>query len=375
MKKKIVYLTGTRADFGKQKALIEITNESGLFDVHIWVTGMHLNTKYGGTVGEVYKYGFENKNIFRYINHLDHDSMDHILAKTIEGFSFYIKGVKPDLIIVHGDRVEALAGAIVGSLNNILVAHIEGGEISGTIDELIRHAVSKMSHVHFVANEEASLRLIQMGERKESIFVIGSPDMDIIESNNLPTFETVKSYYDILFDKYAILIFHPVTTECNNVNIQALNLVDAVIESGDNYIVIYPNNDQGADYIFNAYETLVGNDHFRLYPSLRFEYFLTALKNAKYILGNSSTGIREAPHYGIPTINIGSRQNRRALSKQIIDCDYSKDGIVAAIKKADITHISPEKKFGSGNSGQLFFDIICSDSFWDITHQKTFMDL
>ena len=132
-KKKIVFLTGTRADFGKLKSLIQITQDHIDFDVQIFVTGMHLDAQYGSTVNEIYKSGFTNINEFK--NYDDIEYMDRTLAKTITGFSEYISIQKPDLIVVHGDRVEALAGAIVGSLNNVLVAHIEGGEVSGTINE------------------------------------------------------------------------------------------------------------------------------------------------------------------------------------------------------------------------------------------------
>ena len=154
--KRIVYLTGTRADFGKLKSLISISQNHPDFDVHLFVTGMHMNSLYGFTVSEVINSGF--KNIYKFINHETDDSMDKILSSTMIGFSQYIKQIKPDLIIVHGDRVEALAGAIVGSLNNILVGHIEGGEVSGTIDELIRHSVTKMSQLHFTAIEEYAKR-------------------------------------------------------------------------------------------------------------------------------------------------------------------------------------------------------------------------
>ena len=155
--KKILFLSGTRADFGKLKSLISISQKSSLFDVSIFVTGMHLQKEYGFTVNEIEKSGFEN--IYTFENHTTESSMDLTLSKTIEGLSAYVKEIKPDLIVVHGDRVEALAGAIVGSLNNILVGHIEGGEVSGTIDELIRHSVSKMSHIHFVSNQQAKNKL------------------------------------------------------------------------------------------------------------------------------------------------------------------------------------------------------------------------
>src|SRR5205085_11819583 len=139
---------------------------------------------------EIERCGFANLHAFE--NHTHETTMDLTLAKTIEGLSFYVKDCNPDMIVIHGDRVEALAGAIVGSLNNILVAHIEGGEVSGTIDELIRHAVSKLSHAHFVANDEARERLLQMGERDDSVFIIGSPDMDAMSSETLPSFEEVQ---------------------------------------------------------------------------------------------------------------------------------------------------------------------------------------
>jgi UDP-N-acetylglucosamine 2-epimerase (hydrolysing) len=252
--KKIVFLTGTRADFGKLKSLMSITQNSDNFDVHIFVTGMHMNPLYGSTVDEIVKAGF--KNIYKYINHDSATYMDRNLAKTIDGFSQYISHINPDLIVVHGDRVEALAGAIVGSLNNILVSHIEGGEVSGTIDELIRHSVTKMSHVHLVANNEAKKRLIQLGEFNESIFVLGSPDLDLMNESNLPSLEKVKNYYDIIFDDYAIAMFHPTTTEYKNVRVQAKSFVKALLESDTNYILIYPNNDMGSREILEEIESL-----------------------------------------------------------------------------------------------------------------------
>jgi len=374
-KKKIVFLTGTRADFGKLKSLIKITQNSDLFDVHIFATGMHLNKKYGKTIIEIQKSGF--KNIFPYINHDDIEHMDRTLAKTIDGFSHYVNDLEPDLIIVHGDRVEALAGAIVGSLNNILVAHIEGGEISGTIDELIRHSVSKLSHIHFVANKEAKKRLIQMGELEESIFVIGSPDLDVMYSNELPTLDEVKKYYNINFDEYAIAMFHPVTTEYTNIEEYAKHFVDALIESGLRYVVIYPNNDLGSIEILKEYERLKNNPRFKIFPSLRFEYFLTLLKNSKFIIGNSSAGIREAPYYGIPSIDIGTRQNNRAKIESVIHVDYDKKNILEAIKRINKVEIKPKKEnyFGEGQSDKKFFEILTSEKIWNINHQKQFQDI
>jgi len=375
--KKIIFLTGTRADFGKLKSLIKITQNSKIFDVHIFATGMHMNSKYGSTVDEIYKSGF--KNIYTFINHDKIEYMDRTLAKTIDGFSRYIEEIKPDLIIVHGDRVEALAGAIVGSLNNILVTHIEGGEISGTIDETIRHAVSKMSHIHLVANENAKQLLLQLGEQNKSVFVTGSPDLDLMNPKHLPNLQQTKQYYEIDFDDYAIGIFHPITTEYNQISQYASNFIRALEESSLNYILIYPNNDWGSNEILKEYEILQNKSNFKIFPSIRFEYFLTLLKGAKFIIGNSSAGIKEAPYYGIPTIDIGTRQLNRAKINTVFNCGYKSQEILQTIKRIielpRSTKIQQKHYFGEGKSDQIFLKLLQSEDFWEIPHQKQFKEL
>lgn len=372
--KKILFLTGTRADFGKIKSLIQILEKDQQFVPYIAVTGMHLQQEYGYTLIEIERCGF--KNIHTFSNHTDETTMDLTLAKTIEGLSAYVKECQPDLIIVHGDRVETLAGAIVGSLNNILVAHIEGGEISGTVDELIRHSVSKLCHIHFVSNEQAAKRLIQMGELSSSIFTIGSPDVDIMFSENLPDLETAKKYYDIEFDDFAVAMFHPVTTEAKYMMEYAANFTQALLNDNHNYVVIYPNNDLGSKAILDSYQQLKDNPRFRIFPSLRFEYFLTLLKNAQFIIGNSSAGIREAPYYGIPIINIGTRQQNRAVHSEIINVDYSVEAISNALKTIDSHIVNPEKEdFGAGNSAELFLSSLKNQDIWQLNHQKQFRDI
>lgn len=180
--KKIVFITGTRADYGKIKSVIKMLDNSNTFDVYIYVTGMHLLEKYGSTYIEIQKDGFNNIFLSKRID--NSLSMDEILANNILQFTKFVKNIKPDMIFVHGDRVEAMAGAIVGALNNIYVSHIEGGEISGTIDESIRHAISKLANFHFVSNESSKKNLIQMGENANNIFIVGSPDIDIMVKNN-----------------------------------------------------------------------------------------------------------------------------------------------------------------------------------------------
>ncbi|ESU22184.1 neuC protein [Flavobacterium enshiense DK69] len=374
MKKKILFLTGTRADFGKIKSLIQILETHPDFEVFVFVTGMHLQKEYGYTLLEIERCGFSNVHTFE--NHTHETTMDLTLAKTIEGLSLYVKECNPDMIIIHGDRVEALAGAIVGSLNNILVGHIEGGELSGTIDELIRHSTSKMSHVHFVSNGQARKRLEQMGELTESIFSIGSPDVDVMFSNTLPDLITVKDYYEIQFEQYAVVMFHPVTTEAKFMEQYANDFVSALLEDDHNYVVIYPNNDLGSQAILKAYERLKGNPRFRVFPSLRFEYFLTLLKKSQFIIGNSSAGIREAPYYGLPIINIGTRQQNRALHADIINVDYNKKSIEGALRIIDFHKTLPSSAdFGKGDSAQLFLKSLEKGDIWQLNHQKQFRDI
>lgn len=371
-KRKIVFLTGTRADFGKLKSLMSRIQGDGEFELNIFVTGMHMLSKYGYTCLEVEKAGF--RNLYRFINQNASDSMDNILSKTISGLSDYVKETKPDLLIVHGDRVEALAGATVGALNNLLVGHIEGGEVSGTVDELIRHAVSKLSHIHFVSNEQAKRRLIQLGERSESIHVIGSPDVDVMNSNTLPSIEEVRMHYAFPFERYGILIFHPVTTEFGDMRRQIDTVVELVLKSRLNYVVIYPNNDIGTDIILSKYRELEGIERIRLYPSMRFECFLTVLKHADFIIGNSSAGVREAPHFGVPTINVGTRQNNRAKCNSILNVPVESSAIQNALDEVRGRERQVNVLFGNGGSDEKFYQIVKDQNFWEIPTQKTFVD-
>jgi UDP-N-acetylglucosamine 2-epimerase (hydrolysing) len=374
MTRKILVITGTRADFGKLKPLMLALESSPEFDLHVFVTGMHTLSRYGFTQEEVRKVGF--KRITYYINQVLREPMELILANTISGLSRFVHEHKPDMIIVHGDRIEALAGAIVGAITNTLVSHIEGGERSGTIDEHIRHAVSKLSHIHLVANKEAETRLRQLGENPENIYVIGSPDLDAMFSPELPKLDQVRKRYEIFFEEYGIVLFHPVTTELESLSKNAEDFVSVLLESKKNYVVIYPNNDEGSDKIFDAYKRLENNSRIRILPSLRFEYFLTLLKHAKFIIGNSSAGIREAPAYSVYTINVGTRQDNRFSHESIIDVSYGKKDILEVIDKIS-TLKTPKSSnyFGDGKSTEHFLEIINKAKTWETSTQKVFYDI
>ena len=372
-KLKIMFLTATRADFGKLKSLMRSVSGSDSFECLIFATGMHMLARYGSTIQEIYKSGFQK--VHPYINQDGsvNSQMDLVLANTVQGLGLHIRESQPDLLVVHGDRVEALAGAIVGALNNVRVAHIEGGEVSGTVDELLRHAVTKLSHVHFVANEEAAQRLRQMGEDWRSIFVIGSPDTDIMFSANLPDLEEVKRRYEVPFDQYGIVLYHPVTTERAQVKNNARELVDALLASDHNFVVIHPNNDHGAEAILEEFERLQGLPRFRFIPSMRFEYFLVLMKHAVAMVGNSSAGIREAPAYAVPTVNIGTRQNRRFQCSSIVDVSEDRDAIGHALANLP-KNLDPVHHFGRGNCAGAFMQVLSGDDIWSLPTQKQFND-
>ncbi len=372
--KKIMFITGTRADYGKMKPLMKILDKKPLTEVYIFVCGMHLSETFGSTYNEVLSDNYKNVYVAYGLSQSQNSSAN--LGNTICCLAGYVENIKPDMIIVHGDRMDALAGAVVGALNNTLVGHIEGGELSGTIDESIRHAISKFAHIHFVCTQEAKNRLIQLGEQGKRIFVIGSPDIDIMLSNRLPELHMSLERYNIDFDNYGILMYHPVTTEYDTIGVKIKEVVDSVIESNKNYIVVYPNNDLGSEVILNEYKRFKNNPRFRVFPSLRFEHFLTILKNAEFIIGNSSAGIRESGVYGIPAIDIGTRQNGRystSIIKNLQHVEENKNEILKAINEADRYKCS-SMKFGDGNSSEKFNEIILNPDFWKMEIQKRFVD-
>jgi UDP-N-acetylglucosamine 2-epimerase (hydrolysing) len=368
----VVFLTGTRAEYSKLKTLIRSVNESLDFECYVFVTGMHMLDKYGSTHREIAEEPVEH--VYRYINQRENAEMDLTLAETVRGFSNYVNEVGPDLIVTPTDRIESLAAAVVGSFNNFLVAHLEGGEVSGTVDEGIRHAVTKLSHVHFVANEEAKRRVMQLGESEATVRVIGSPDIDVMLSEELLPIEIVKEQYEIPFESYGILIYHPVTTEIDEIPDYAEAVVDAVIESGRNFVVIHPNNDAGSEYILEAYDRFKGCETVRAFPSIPFESFLSLLEHSEFIMGNSSAGIREAGVYGVPAIDIGNRQQGRHERPSLFDVGHDIGTICAAIRRAEEMEVDPCYHFGDGHASERFLTSLRDERFWEIPLQKHFVD-
>ena len=372
-KKKILFVTSTRADYGKIKSLIIKTQKNKKFISKVFVTGMHNLKLYGKTIGELKM--DKISGLIVHNNQNKFSKMDEILINTIRGFSPVLKKFKPDLVVIHGDRTEPLACALSALLNNFNVAHIEGGEVSGTVDEMLRHAISKISHIHLVSNKTAKKRLIQMGENKKNIFVVGSPDVDMILGKDLPNLNIVKKRYDITFENYAIGIIHPITTNLKNLKRETKIFLNSMVKSNLNYILIYPNNDHGSDMILNEIKKLKKNKKFKIFPSIRFEYYLTLLKNSRFIIGNSSSGIIEAPYYGVSTINLGDRQKNRLQSKLIKNESFNEKLILQSIDFAKNRKIKKRKFFGDGKSAEKIMELFLSNKIWNISNQKNFIDI
>ena len=373
MKKRILFVTSTRADYGKLKSIILRIQDDKKFVSKVFVTGMHNMKLYGSTVGElIYD---KIQGIYFHKNQNKFSKMDEILINTIRGFSPILKKFKPDLVVIHGDRIEPLACALSSLLNNFLVAHIEGGEVSGTVDEMLRHAISKISQIHLVSNQIAKKRLIQMGENKKNIFIVGSPDVDVILSDNLPSLKKVKKRYEIKFNKFAIAILHPVTTNIKNLERESKIFFKTLSETNINYVVIFPNNDHGSKIILNELLKYKNYNKFKIFPSIRFEYYLTLLKNSDFIIGNSSSGIMEAPYYGVSTINIGDRQKNRLKSTLIKNTNFSEIKIKKSIKFAKNRKISKRHFFGKGKSAKKILNLFKTNKIWKISNQKNFIDI
>ena len=369
--KKLLFITGTRADFGKLEPLASSAKSAG-FKIYFFVTGMHLLEKYGLTSIEVSR--MENISRFEFINQMEGDPQDKILSKTITGISEYVRKLKPDLVLIHGDRIEAVAASLVCATNNIRSAHIEGGEVSGTIDEVYRHCNTKLCTVHFVSSKSAKRRVTKLGEHPDRVFVLGSPELDVHRARDIIPINEVLNYYDIDWDEYGIFIFHSVTSELESLKKEIQICCHSLQKIKKNFVVISPNNDPGCEIIFKTIGKLP-RSHFKQIPSMRFSYFSSLLKHAQIIVGNSSAGVREAPFLGIPSINIGSRQFRRGEAKSIKNFDVLKTKQLDKVVETQWgKRFQTDNSFGTGQSAKKFTKILNNKKIWELNLQKTFFE-
>lgn len=367
----ILFVTGTRADYGKLEPLAIEASNAG-FPVTFFVTGMHMLEKYGLTKTEVHRSG--RFNVVEYINQREKDPQDVVLAKTVIGFSDYLQETHPDLVIIHGDRVEALACALVCAMNYIRCAHIEGGEVSGTIDEVFRHCNTKLSSVHLVSSATALDRVMRLGEPRETVKLIGSPELDIHGRPSGVSLDQVRQRYDIATADYGICVFHPVTSEADNIGAQADALFSTLKDTRRYFVVVLPNNDPGASGILQHIDALPSK-WFRVLPSMRFNYFSELLKNAKVLVGNSSVGVREAPYLGIPSLDIGTRQTRRTFARSVSKASAFDKTAIAEFTRTEWGKRYPRNEsFGTGTASRKFRDLLLSNEFWNRPMQKYFAE-
>jgi UDP-N-acetylglucosamine 2-epimerase (hydrolysing) len=303
------------------------------------------------------------------------DEMASRVSDVVRGMSLYLDTNETDLIVVHGDRSEALGAATAGSLRNVRIAHIEGGESSGTIDEHIRHAITKLSHYHFVANETARRRVKSLLENESRIFKIGSPEVDVMVRKDRPTLKSVSERYGIALEKgkYGIVLLHPVTTNLRETKNLAVDLMQAIGEFGSHqWVGIYPNDDLGRDLIFdNLIAGMNEKANCHTLPSMRHEHFVTLLENSALLVGNSSCGVRETPFLGIPSVNLGTRQNNRSECESIIQLPEPDSwSILSAMRSCWGRKLIGQPMFGDGKTAAKFLSVLSRDEFWDIPIQK-----
>jgi len=365
MKRKILYITGTRADYGLMRSvLFEMEKNPGI-ELELVVTGMHLMEEFGMTVNDIKKDGFkfhEIRTTFKEDNKL---SMVKFIGEFVKSLSQLVVEIDPDIILLLGDRGEMLGGAIVGAYLNIPTAHLHGGEITSTVDEYARHAITKLVNIHLPATEKSAERIIKMGENPENVFVVGAPGLDHILNEDLIDAEIISKKYNLDLSKpFILLVQHPVTLESKNAELKTKQTLDALLELEIQTVVVYPNADAGGRKIIELIKKYECYPFVTAYKSIPSIEYLSLMKLASVIVGNSSSGIIEAPSFKLPAVNIGSRQEGRERASNVIDVDYDKIEIKNAIKKAIYDEEFKENiqnsinPYGDGKTGKRVADIL-----------------
>lgn len=357
----VIYITGTRADFGLMHSTLTQIDKSCNLSLSLIVTGMHLSNKYGYTIEEIKSSGIE------IIGQVPVDlepetgkTMSLALSVMISGFTKILNEANPDIVIVLGDRGEMLAGAISCLHLGIPVAHIHGGERSGTIDESIRHAISKLSHIHLTSTLESKNRLISLGEIPANIHVTGAPGIDgIKEQATLSRSEIIFKFSLISERPICLLLFHPVVQESSSAGIQIKIILEALFRKSELQIIgILPNSDAGSEPIRQEMNA-AKHSKLQTFSNLSRTEFLSLMKEADFMIGNSSSGIIEAGSFGTPVINIGNRQKLRQRNVNVVDVSLDSDAIYEEIEKVLIKRKHPVKNiYGDGNTGKRIVRVL-----------------
>ena len=364
--KKIAIVTGTRAEYGYLKPLMKTIEEDSEFELIPIITGMHLLPKYGNTY-KLVEHDFPKSIKIPMI--LEGDSlkdMANYFSSGVKKIAEYFNKNPPDIVIVLGDRSESLAAALVSMYLNIPIAHINGGDVSGgTIDESIRHAITKIAHIHFAHTKDNAARIEKMGEDKKRIFVVGALTIDTILKNDLLTKDEIFKKYNLNPNKTTFLVVqHPITTLKDRGHSQMNELFLVLDELKPQTVMLYPNADAGSMELINLIQKYENEDYIHVFKSLPHEDYLSLMKSVNLMIGNSSSGIIEAPSFKIPVINIGDRQSGRSRTENIIHVEPKKNKIIDMIdfalnnkdflKKVN----SCKNKFGDGKASQKIVDIL-----------------
>ena len=337
--RKIAVVTGTRAEYGLLYSLIKAIHEDEALQLALIVTGMHLSPEFGFTVREIEKDGFP---IAKRVEMLLSSDSPIGVVKSVGlgciGFADALAEIRPDIMVVLGDRFEALAAAVSALILGIPIAHIHGGEITaGAVDDSIRHSITKMSAYHFTASEAYRKRIIRMGESPERVFVTGAPGLDRLREMVFLTKEELEQKLDWkIRHPVALVTFHPVTLEPGKAAAQVECLLDAIREAGISVIFTGANADTEGRLITTLLAEFCGEDpsRYRFFPNLGQLRYLSLMQVVDLMIGNSSSGIIEAPSFGLPVVNVGSRQAGRMTGTNVIQVPVEREKIVAGIRLA-----------------------------------------
>lgn len=337
-KRKILFITERRADYSRLKPIMKAVRESSKLELQLVVTGMHLLKRFGETKKIIEQDGFKIDAVLPIFTEDDEDngsSMVKGMGKALTGFADIFPKLKPTIIFSGFDIGANFAAAITGMHLNIHVAHIQGGEVSGTVDEVIRHGMTKFAHIHFAATKKSAERIVKLGENPRFVFNVGSPSLDTIRNIKYYSKKELAKKYDLDPKKPLIIVLqHPITTEVDNVISQIKITLNAVKYINNKYntqaIAIYSNNDAGGKRIVDY----INKTQIKYFPHISYEDFLRLMKVAHVLVGNSSAAIHEAPSLKLPAVNIGTREQMRERGNNIIDADYNCTEIIKATKRA-----------------------------------------
>jgi UDP-N-acetylglucosamine 2-epimerase (non-hydrolysing)/GDP/UDP-N,N'-diacetylbacillosamine 2-epimerase (hydrolysing) len=369
MPRKICVVTGSRAEYGLIQPTLKAIIAHPMLELSLVVCGMHLSEDFGRTIKEIVADGFKIDGRIESTTPGDTgNAMALSVGTLINELSKCIKKSKPDIFIALTDLGHALATAIIGIYTNIPVAHIHGGDVSGNADESVRHAITKLSHIHFPATSKSGERIIRMGEDAWRVHVVGAPGLDSILKEELASPKVLSSRYRIDLKKPFILaVQHPVTTEVEDAKNQIKETLEALKDVGVFTIFIYPNSDAGGRAMIEVIKKYASkNQIFKTYKSLPHTDYLGLMKYASALIGNSSSGIIESPSFRLPVVNVGTRQEGRERAKNVIDVGYKKEEIKRAIEKAiydqkfrDVVR-KTRNPYGDGKASERIVEVLSS---------------